>query len=133
MLRSEDLIIPESMAQDFGFTGVLEKQAHSRLRNYFSSAAVKSKDKSGSGIIEFSLLSRALIFMLLSSVSSLIWADGLYLQTLKNTQLTKEQIQKSLKKLEEYKKVALRGELEVPPFHKRGKADDSLEIGRAHV
>ena len=59
MLRSESLIIPESMAQDFGFTGVLVKQAHSRLRNCFSSTAVESKDKSDSGIIEFSLLSNA--------------------------------------------------------------------------
>jgi len=56
-LRSVDLIIPESMAQDFGFTVVLGKQAHSRLRNYFSRAAVESKDKSDSGIIEFSFLS----------------------------------------------------------------------------
>ncbi len=54
--RNEGLIIPERMAQDFGFTGVLGKQAHSRLRNWFSSAAVKSKDKSDSGIIEFSFL-----------------------------------------------------------------------------
>jgi len=46
------------MAQDFGFTGVLGKHAHSRLRNWFSSAAVKSKDKSDSGIIEFSFLSK---------------------------------------------------------------------------
>ena len=44
------------MAQDFGFTGLLGKQAHSRLRNWFSSAAVKSKDRSDSGIIEFSFL-----------------------------------------------------------------------------
>jgi len=57
LLRSEDLIIPESMVQDFGFTGVLGKQAHNRLRNCFSSAAVESKDQSDSGIIEFSLLS----------------------------------------------------------------------------
>jgi len=55
-LRGESLIIPESMAQDFGFTGVLGKQAHSGLRNWFSSAAVESKDKSDSGIIEFSFL-----------------------------------------------------------------------------
>lgn len=33
--RSEDLIIPESMAQDFGFTVMLEKQAHSGLRCVF--------------------------------------------------------------------------------------------------
>jgi len=46
------------MTQDFGFTGVLETQAHSRLRNCFSSAAVKPKDKSDSGIIEFSSLSK---------------------------------------------------------------------------
>ncbi|TXK96563.1 hypothetical protein BMR02_11360 [Methylococcaceae bacterium HT1] len=45
------------MAQDFGFTVVLGKQAHSGLRNYFSRAAVDSKDKSDSGIIEFSFLS----------------------------------------------------------------------------
>jgi len=44
------------MAQDFGFTGVLGKQAHRRLRNWFSSAEVKSTDKSDSGIIEFSFL-----------------------------------------------------------------------------
>jgi len=56
LLRSENLIIPESMAQGFGFTGVLGKQAHSRLRNCFSSASVESKGQSDSGIIEFSLL-----------------------------------------------------------------------------
>ncbi|NOR80023.1 MAG: hypothetical protein GQ529_04195, partial [Methyloprofundus sp.] len=44
------------MAQDFGFTVVIGKQAHSRLRNCFSSAAVGTKDKSDSGIIEFSFL-----------------------------------------------------------------------------
>jgi len=53
------------MAQDFGFTGVLGKQTHSRLRNCFSSAAVTSKDKSDSGIIEFSFLSllKSLFFL----------------------------------------------------------------------
>ena len=45
------------MAQNFGFTVVLVKQAHSRLRNCFTSAAVGTKDKSDSGIIEFSFLS----------------------------------------------------------------------------
>ncbi|NOR80511.1 MAG: hypothetical protein GQ529_06705 [Methyloprofundus sp.] len=45
------------MAQDFGFTVVLGKQAHSKLRNCFTSAAVGTKDKSDSGIIEFSFLS----------------------------------------------------------------------------
>ena len=44
------------MAQDFVFTAVLEKQAHSKLRNYFSSAAEETKDKSDSGIIESSFL-----------------------------------------------------------------------------
>lgn len=72
------------------------------------------------------MLARTLIFMLLSSITRLLWADGLYLQTLQSTQLTAEQIQKSRKTLEEYKKVTVRGELEVPPFHKRGKVDDSL-------
>ena len=72
------------------------------------------------------MLSRTLIFILLSSISSLLWAEGLYLQTIQNTRLTEEQLQKSRKTLEEYKKVTLRGELEVPPFHKRGKPDDSL-------
>jgi len=42
------------MAQDFGFTGVQGKQAHSRLRKCFSSASVESKDQSDSDIIEFS-------------------------------------------------------------------------------
>ena len=50
-LWSEGLIIPESMAQDFGFMAVLGKRAHSQLRNGFSSAVVESKDKSDSGII----------------------------------------------------------------------------------
>ncbi|NOR81491.1 MAG: hypothetical protein GQ529_11780 [Methyloprofundus sp.] len=45
------------MAKNFGFTVVLGKQANSRLRNCFSSAAVGTKDKSDSGIIEFSILS----------------------------------------------------------------------------
>ena len=67
-----------------------------------------------------------LIITLLSSVSSLLCADGLYLQTLNNTTLTPEQIQNSLKKLEEHKKITLRGKLEVPPFHNRGKVDESL-------
>ncbi len=55
--RSEDLIIPESMAQGFGFTVVLGKQAHSWLRNCLHSMAVGPKDQSDSGIIEFSFLS----------------------------------------------------------------------------
>ena len=55
-LRSENLIISESMTQDFGFTVTLGKQTHSRLRNCFSSVAVESKDKSDSEIIEISLL-----------------------------------------------------------------------------
>ena len=42
------------MTQFFSFTGVLETQAHSRLRNCFSGATVGSKDKSDSGIIQFS-------------------------------------------------------------------------------
>lgn len=70
--------------------------------------------------------SRTLLFMLLSSANSLLWAEGLYLQSLNNTQLTAEQLAKTKKTLEEYKEITLRGELEVPPFHKRGKVDDSL-------
>jgi len=44
------------MAQGFGFTGVSEKQLHSRLRNCFSDVAVELKGKSNSGVIEFSSL-----------------------------------------------------------------------------
>ena len=44
------------MTQEFGFTVVLETQAHSRLRNCFSGSAVESKGKSDSGIIEFSFV-----------------------------------------------------------------------------
>ncbi|WP_428355588.1 multiheme c-type cytochrome [Methyloprofundus sp.] len=72
------------------------------------------------------MVSRVLLLMLLSSITSVVWAEGLYLQTLKNTQLTDEQVQETKKLLDEYKKITLRGELEVPPFHKRGKVDDSL-------
>ena len=54
--RNEDLIIPESMAQDFGCTVMLGKQAHSRLRNCFYSMTVRSKDPSDLGIIESSFL-----------------------------------------------------------------------------
>jgi len=43
MIRSEDLKIPESMAQDFGFTVALGKQEHSKLRNCYSSADVGDK------------------------------------------------------------------------------------------
>ena len=49
VLRSEDSIISERLTQDFGFTAVLEKQAYSRLHNFFSSAVVEPKDKSGFG------------------------------------------------------------------------------------
>ncbi len=42
-VRNEDLIIPESMAQDFGCTVVLETQAHSWLRNYLCNAEDKKK------------------------------------------------------------------------------------------
>ena len=66
-LRSEGSIIPESMAQDFGFTVVLGKQAHSWLRNCFCSAAVEPKDKLDSGIIESSLLSSSDWFSLCHS------------------------------------------------------------------
>ena len=45
------------MAQGFGFIGVLEKQAHSGLRNCFSSMPMEPKDKSDLGIIESSFLS----------------------------------------------------------------------------
>ena len=62
LLRNEDLIIPGSMTQDFGFTGMLGKQAHSKLRNCFSSATVEPKDKSDSGIIEFSFLSTLTVY-----------------------------------------------------------------------
>jgi len=44
------------MAQGFGFIGVLGKQAHSGLRNCFSSMPMEPKDKSGLGIIESSFL-----------------------------------------------------------------------------
>jgi len=37
------------MAQDFDFRGVLGKLAHSKLRNFFSSAPVELKDQSGFG------------------------------------------------------------------------------------
>ena len=60
IVRNEDLIISESMAQNFCFTDVLGKQAHSRLRNCFYSASVEPKDKSDSGIIQFSLVSDTL-------------------------------------------------------------------------
>jgi len=46
------------MAQDFDFTGVLGKQAHSKLRNCFSSTSVESKNQPDSGIIESLLLSK---------------------------------------------------------------------------
>jgi hypothetical protein len=49
IIRSEDLITSGSLAQDLGFTAVLDKQAHSRLRNCLSSAVVEPKDKSKSG------------------------------------------------------------------------------------
>ena len=50
-------IIFESMRQDSGFTSCVRKVGAVRLRNCFSSATVEPKDKSDSGIIEFSFLS----------------------------------------------------------------------------
>ncbi|OQK18232.1 hypothetical protein AU255_10475 [Methyloprofundus sedimenti] len=72
------------------------------------------------------MVGRIVLVMLLCSISNVLWAEGLYLQTLNNTQLTEEQRQKSLKQVTEHKQIVLRGELEVPPFHKRGKEDASL-------
>ena len=55
-LRNEDLIIPESMAQNFGCTVMLGKQVHSKLRNCFPRMTERSKNPSGLGIIESSFL-----------------------------------------------------------------------------
>jgi hypothetical protein len=49
MLRTEDLISSRRLAQDFGFSGVSMKQAHSKLRNCFIGAFVEAKDKSKPG------------------------------------------------------------------------------------
>ena len=67
-----------------------------------------------------------ILFLMLLCTSSLLWAEGLYLQSVNNIVLTQEQKQKSLEKVKEHKQVTLLGELEVPPFHKRGKQDASL-------
>jgi len=72
-------------------------------------------------------MTRLLITLLLTGLCSWVHAEGLYLKTLNNASLSTEQIQKSLKKLKEHKEVTLRGDLAVPPFHKRGKISDSLE------
>jgi hypothetical protein len=60
------------MTEDSGFTGVLEQQAHSRLRNWFSSTPVKSKDKSDSRIFEFSFL-RIVYFFIFAMIVLKIW------------------------------------------------------------
>ncbi len=70
---------------------------------------------------------QVIVFTVLCSISSFVAADSLYLQAINNTVLTGEQLQKSIKKVEEHKQVTLRGELEVPPFHKRSNVIDSLE------
>lgn len=57
MLRSEDLIIAESIMQNGGFTAIQGKQAHSRLRNCLSNAAVELKGKPELSIIGISFLS----------------------------------------------------------------------------
>jgi hypothetical protein len=67
-----------------------------------------------------------LVILLLCTMHNLVVAESLYLQAIKNTVLTDEQLQKSAQKVAEHKQVSLRGELEVPPFHKRGKVVDSL-------
>lgn len=71
-------------------------------------------------------MTRLFIILLCSSLYSWAHAEGLYLQMLNNTQPSSEQIQKSLKKVEEHKDIALREDLEVPPFHKRNKQISSL-------
>ena len=72
-------------------------------------------------------MTRLLTTLLLTVLCSWVHAEGLYLKVLNNTSLTTEQTQKSLKKVEEHKEVTLRGDLSVPPFHKRGQISDSLE------
>ncbi len=63
------------MAQSFSVTGVPGKQAHSRLGNCFSSAAVESKDTPDSGIGEFSFLKRgkSTLTIHLNSMDYFIW------------------------------------------------------------
>ena len=72
------------------------------------------------------MYSRILFLMLLLCTSRWLWADGLYLQAINDTVLTQEQRQESLEKVTEHKQITLLGDLEVPPFHKRGKQDTSL-------
>ncbi len=55
------------MAQGFGFIGVLEKQAHSGLRNCFSSMPMEPKDKSDLGIIESSFLRAKSIILIVQT------------------------------------------------------------------
>jgi len=46
-LRNENLIRPENLTPNFAFTAVSGKWEHSKLRDFFSSAAVEPKGKSG--------------------------------------------------------------------------------------
>ncbi len=70
---------------------------------------------------------RMMIVLILSTISSSIFAEGLYLQILNKTVLNAEQIQKSKQKIEKYKPIKVHEELVVPPFHKRGQMNASLE------
>ena len=90
MIRNEGSRIPESMAQDFDFTGVLGKRAHSELRNCFSSAVVESKDKSDSGIVEFSLLSNTINLSnhLLTYLANILLHHPRYIQNQGNLPIT---------------------------------------------
>ena len=73
LFRNEGLKISESMAQDFGFTLALGKQAHSRLRNCFYSASVVGpKGKPDSDIIEFSFLNIDPHIMMIPSTAPIL-------------------------------------------------------------
>ena len=68
-----------------------------------------------------------LVMMLLTLLSGVSRAESLYLQAINSVALSDEQLQASIKKVEEHQPVSLRGELEVPPFHKRTSVNAALD------
>lgn len=78
-------------------------------------------------ILRLNMYYRLVIIGLLSAMSSVVMAENLYLQAINEVVLTEQQLAKSQEKVEAHEDIEVKQALAMPPFHKRGKLNTSLE------
>ncbi len=78
-------------------------------------------------ILRLKMVYRIFIIGLLSAMSCHVTAESLYLQEINNTVLSERQLAESKEKLAAHKDLEVREKLDMPPFHKRGQLNASLE------